>query len=39
MVFGDLNDEKSEVRQVLAKEFTIQRTVSAGTKPSVFYIV
>jgi Fe-S-cluster-containing dehydrogenase component len=39
MVFGDINDEKSEVRQVLAKEFTIQRNASAGTKPSVFYIV
>jgi len=39
MVFGDINDEKSEVRQVLAKEFTIQRKPSAGTKPSVFYIV
>lgn len=39
MVFGDINDEKSEVRQVLAKEFTIQRKASAGTKPSVFYIV
>jgi Fe-S-cluster-containing dehydrogenase component len=39
MVFGDLNDEKSEVRQVLEKEFTIQRNASAGTKPSVFYIV
>ncbi len=39
MVFGDINDEKSEIRQVLAKEFTIQRKASAGTHPSVFYIV
>jgi Fe-S-cluster-containing dehydrogenase component len=39
MVFGDLNDEKSEVRQILEKEFTIQRVASAGTNPSVFYIV
>ncbi len=39
LVFGDINDEKSEVRQILAKEFTIQRKPSAGTKPSVFYIV
>ena len=39
LVFGDINDEKSEIRQVLEKEFTIQRKPSAGTKPSVFYIV
>jgi molybdopterin-containing oxidoreductase family iron-sulfur binding subunit len=39
MVFGDLNDAKSEIRQVLDKEFTIQRNASLGTKPSVFYIV
>ncbi len=39
MVFGDLNDAKSEIRQVLDKEFTIQRNPSLGTKPSVFYIV
>jgi Fe-S-cluster-containing dehydrogenase component len=39
MVFGDINDEKSEIREVLEKEFTIQRKFSAGTKPSVFYIV
>lgn len=38
-VFGDLNDPKSEIRQVLDKEFTIQRNASLGTKPSVFYIV
>jgi molybdopterin-containing oxidoreductase family iron-sulfur binding subunit len=39
MVFGDLNDAQSEIRQVLDKEFTIQRNASLGTKPSVFYIV
>ncbi|THB79139.1 MAG: 4Fe-4S dicluster domain-containing protein [Desulfobulbaceae bacterium] len=39
IVFGDLNDPKSEVRKVLDSEFTIQRKPSAGTKPSVFYIV
>ena len=39
MVFGDLNDPHSELRKVLDKEFTIQRKPSAGTKPSVFYIV
>ena len=39
MVFGDLNDPDSEIRKVLDKEFTIQRKPSAGTVPSVFYIV
>jgi molybdopterin-containing oxidoreductase family iron-sulfur binding subunit len=39
MFFGDLNDAQSEIRQVLDKEFTIQRNPSLGTKPSVFYIV
>lgn len=39
MTFGDLNDPKSEVSQILDSEFTIQRKSSLGTKPSVFYIV
>lgn len=39
MVFGDINDPHSEIRKVLEKEFTIQRKPSAGTRPSVFYIV
>jgi len=39
ITFGDLNDPKSEIRAVLDKEFTIQRKPTAGTHPSVFYIV
>jgi len=39
LVFGDLNDPHSEVRQVLDEEHTIQRKPSLGTKPSIFYIV
>jgi molybdopterin-containing oxidoreductase family iron-sulfur binding subunit len=39
LVFGDLNDADSEIRKVLDEEFTIQRKPSAGTIPSVFYIV
>jgi len=39
IVFGDLNDSHSEIRKVLDQEFTIQRKPSAGTRPSVFYIV
>lgn len=39
MVFGNINDPNSEVSQVLKANFTIQRKPSAGTKPSVFYII
>lgn len=39
IVFGDLNDPNSEIRQILDKEHTIQRQAALGTKPSVFYIV
>ena len=39
MTFGNLNDPTSEIRQILRENFTIQRKPSAGTHPSVFYIV
>ncbi len=39
LVFGDLNDPHSEVSQVLKANFTIQRKPSAGTHPSLFYII
>ncbi len=39
IVFGNLNDPNSEIRQILDQEHTIQRKPSLGTKPSVFYIV
>lgn len=39
IVFGDLNDSDSKIRQILDKEHTIQRKPSLGTKPSIFYIV
>jgi molybdopterin-containing oxidoreductase family iron-sulfur binding subunit len=39
LVFGDLNDPHSEIRQILEKENTIQRKPALGTKPSIFYIV
>ncbi len=39
MIFGDLNDADSEIRQVLREHFTLQRKPSLGTYPSVFYIV
>ncbi|WP_285906733.1 sulfate reduction electron transfer complex DsrMKJOP subunit DsrO [Pseudodesulfovibrio pelocollis] len=37
--FGDLNDPNSEVRAVLRERFTIRRKPSAGTEPSVYYII
>jgi len=39
MVFGDLNDEHSEVRKLLAEHFTIRRKVGLGTQPEIYYIV
>lgn len=39
ITFGDLHDPKSEIRKVLKENHTLQRKPSAGTKPSVFYIV
>lgn len=39
MIFGDLNDEHSEISRVLRTTFTIQRKPSLGTKPSLFYII
>lgn len=39
LVFGDLNDENSEIRKLLADEYAIRRKVDLGTYPSVFYIV
>jgi len=39
MIFGDLSDEKSKVRESLKKHFTIRRKVHLGTNPQVYYIV
>ncbi|MDH3392581.1 MAG: 4Fe-4S dicluster domain-containing protein [Desulfobulbaceae bacterium] len=39
MIFGDLNDPGSEINKVLNEKFTIQRKPSAGTSPSIFYII
>lgn len=39
IIFGDLNDPRSEIRQVLKEKFTIQRKPALGTHPSVFYII
>lgn len=39
MIFGDLNDPKSELSKALNENFTIQRKPAVGTYPSVFYII
>ena len=39
IVFGDLTDPGSDVRKVLAENFTIRRKPTLGTEPSVYYIV
>jgi molybdopterin-containing oxidoreductase family iron-sulfur binding subunit len=39
LLFGDLNDDKSQVQAALKKFFTIRRKVHLGTKPQVYYIV
>lgn len=37
--FGDLNDEGSSVRKLLAQRYAIQRKPELGTRPKVFYLV
>jgi molybdopterin-containing oxidoreductase family iron-sulfur binding subunit len=39
LTFGNLNDEKSKVRQLLKEKHTVCRRPSIGTRPNVFYIV
>ncbi len=39
LLFGDLADPASEVRQALEENFTIRRKPDLGTEPSVFYII
>ncbi len=39
MVFGNLADPNSEIRQVLRARFAIRRKPELGTEPNVFYIV
>jgi molybdopterin-containing oxidoreductase family iron-sulfur binding subunit len=39
LIFGDLDDDKSEVRKALRENYTIRRKQNLGTGPSVYYIV
>lgn len=39
IIFGDLEDPNSEIRQVLRKNMSIQRKPHVGTRPQVYYIL
>ncbi|MFH1740362.1 MAG: sulfate reduction electron transfer complex DsrMKJOP subunit DsrO [bacterium] len=39
LVFGDLEDSQSEVRQLLRTRFSVRRKPGLGTQPEVYYIV
>lgn len=39
LIFGDLGDPNSEVRQVLATHYSIRRKPELGTEPSVYYLI
>ena len=39
LVFGDINDPHSEVREMLRTHYTIRRKPELGTKPQIYYIV
>jgi [DsrC]-trisulfide reductase subunit O len=39
LIFGDLNDPKSEIRQTLASGFFLRRKPELGTGPNTYYVV
>jgi molybdopterin-containing oxidoreductase family iron-sulfur binding subunit len=39
MIFGDLNDSRSEIRKTLREIFSMKRKAELGTKPEVYYKV
>ncbi|RUM86886.1 MAG: 4Fe-4S ferredoxin [Thermodesulfatator sp.] len=39
LIFGDLEDENSEISRVLRSRFSIRRKPELGTGPSVFYLL
>jgi molybdopterin-containing oxidoreductase family iron-sulfur binding subunit len=38
LIFGDLEDPNSEVRQVLGSRYSFRRKAELGTRPSVYYV-
>ena len=39
LMFGDLEDEHSPIREILNTRFSIRRKPSLGTQPEVYYLV
>lgn len=39
LIFGDLEDENSEISKVLREKFSIRRKAELGTDPSIFYLI
>lgn len=39
MVFGDLEDPKSEIRHILGSKYTVRRKPEVGTHPSIYYVI
>ncbi len=39
LIFGDINDPESKVRQVLGEHMAIRRKPDLGTRPEVYYII
>ena len=39
ILFGDLNDPSSKIREVLKSHYTIRRKPGLGTEPAVYYII
>jgi [DsrC]-trisulfide reductase subunit O len=39
LLFGDLEDPRSEVRQVLGRKFSTRRRAELGTKPQIYYVL
>ena len=39
MVFGDLNDDKSNIRKILSENYSIRRKPELSTQPEVYYLV
>lgn len=39
LIFGDLDDQDSEVRRILRERYSLRRRPSLGTEPHVFYLI
>jgi Fe-S-cluster-containing dehydrogenase component len=39
LIFGDLDDQDSEVRNILRERYSLRRKPSLGTEPHVFYLI